>query len=93
MAKKSDLKKDVKFLADDLYSIISVKIAIDGMETQKAIELASKVSLFKTNFLDKVNHPGADKADAKAVKAAYRQIGAELFQQYADLSEELSKAK
>ena len=75
MAKKSDLKKDVKFLADDLYSIISVKIAIDGMDTQKAIELASKVSLFKTNFLDKVNHPGADKADTNTGKASELQIG------------------
>ncbi|MBQ2322203.1 MAG: hypothetical protein II375_06565 [Bacteroidales bacterium] len=119
--KLRNLKKDVLFLAQDLTSIISVKLFFEGIEAQKLDGVAAKVFAFKSEALAQINAPGvsakkpfkSEIAKAKrlnseaAVKAylaakntysrelskAYAAFSKNLFEKYADLSEEISKVK
>lgn len=96
MSNLRNLKKDVSFLCDDLNSLISVKVLVEGADVDKFHDVIAEVANFKSSFLAKANAPAvaapkfADrKATAEqklAVKAAY---GKAVKAAYAQINKDL----
>lgn len=81
MSNLRNLKKDVSFLCNDLNSLISVKVLVEGVEVAKFNDVIAEVAAYKAEFISKANSPAVSApkfADRKAtpeqklaVKAAY----------------------
>lgn len=81
MSNLRNLKKDINFLCQDLNSLISVKVLVEGVELSKFNEVIAEVANYRSSFLAKAGAPevSAPKyADRKAtpeqkaaVKVAY----------------------
>ncbi len=99
MAKLRDLKKDILLLSDDLNSIVSIKVFVENVPLSSVSDLVQKINDFYGSFIDKVNNPGVTvaksdrKAYAKAMRTAYKAISIDLYKQYSDLADEISKLK
>lgn len=81
MSNLRNLKKDINFLCQDLNSLISVKVLVEGVELSKFDDVIVELANYRSNFLAKANDPAVSApkfADSKAtpeqkaaVKAAY----------------------
>ena len=90
MASRRDLKKDIAFLADDLFTNSYFKqVLFENVDQQKLAEVIVKSVDFRNQFMARVNHTDG-KNNPKLVKAYYKKMRIEMMQQYADLSQELS---
>ncbi len=90
MASRKSLKKDIQFLADDLFTNSYLKqVLFDNVDQQKLAEVIVKSVDFRNQFMARINHPDG-KSNPKLVKTYYQKIRKEMMQKYADLSQELN---
>ncbi len=96
MSNLRNLKKDVSFLANDLNTLISVKVLVEGVEFAKFDEAVAKVANYKASFIEQINNPAvsapkaadrkASQEDKVAAKAAYSKA---LKAAYAEINKNL----
>ena len=97
MATKRSLKKDISYLAEDLLTSACIKNSLKGVDLDAASQLIVKIVDFKNETIDKVNNvkvnvPKSEKKEyAKAVKASYSAIKADLLKNFKALAEAVSK--
>ena len=90
MASRRDLKKDIAFLADDLFTNSYFKqVLFDNVDQQKLAKIIVKSVDFRNQFLSRVNHTDG-KNNPKLVKVYYQKLRKEMMQKYVDLSQEIS---
>lgn len=90
MASIKNLKKDVAFFADDIVATLCFKNAVVEGKDEKTSELVIKAMAYKQEFLKKINNCTAAKNDKKAVKAYYRNLCKEVFDEFKKLIDEVN---
>ncbi len=90
MASRRSLKKDIRFLANDLFTNSYLKQAFfDNVDQDKLAEVVVKSVDFQNQLLAKANHPDA-KDNPKMVKDYYKKLRKEMMEKYVSLSEDLN---
>ena len=91
MANIRNLKKDVEFLSQDLFANVCFQSSIEAIDTTAASHLVIEIAEFKKYFIAKINNPGVDTKDAKAIRAAFKGIREEIFAKFADIASKIAK--
>ncbi|MDL2265078.1 hypothetical protein LJC57_05960 [Parabacteroides sp. OttesenSCG-928-G07] len=78
MAKRRDLKKDISYIAGELFTeVLVIKMLFPGIEHDKCDELMTRVIDIQENYLSRVN--GLDAKQNKArVKEYYKKLRTDL---------------
>ncbi|MCF0191044.1 MAG: hypothetical protein HUJ96_07260 [Marinilabiliaceae bacterium] len=89
MANRRDLKKEIKFLADELVSSICVKSIISEQNDDKASELIVKIIAFRDRSVRKVSSYNREDNG----KSQFRDILKEVGEEYNELIKEYDSLK
>ncbi len=82
------LKKDIEFLANDIIATLCVKNSITADKAEKTSELIVKAAAFRNDFTRRVS--ACKDKDAKAVKAYYKTLRTQLFDEFKKLVDEVN---
>lgn len=78
MAKRRKLKKDIGYVAGDLFAeALFCKLYIPGVDKEKAEMVMSRILDMQDDFVRRANHPDG-KDNQKIVKDYYRKFWADL---------------
>lgn len=78
MAKRRKLKKDIGYVAGDLFAeALFCKLYIPGVDKEKAEVVMSRILDMQDDFVRRANHPDG-KDNKKMVKEYYRKFWADL---------------
>jgi len=91
MAKIKDIKKDIRYLCEQLI-IDSLEIAeiVNEDEKQKLLSLISEIAVFHNDLISRANHPdGSD--NSKLVKDYFKNISNDLLSGCSNFYDRLNK--
>lgn len=86
MASRRNLKKDIAFLSSDLVETLCFKNVVMKLDDKAVSELIVKALAFKKEFVDRANHLDA-KENPKMVKAYYKKLYDDMFEEFKNLAE------
>jgi len=79
MAKIRDIKKDIRYLCEQLIiDSLGVAELIDESEQEKILAIVSEIAVFHNDLVTRANHPDG-KDNQKLVKGHFRSIGNDLL--------------
>jgi hypothetical protein len=91
MAKIRDIKKDIRFLCEQLiFDSLEVAELIEESEQEKILAIISEVAVFHNDLVTRANHPDG-KENTKIVKAHFKSIGNDLLNGCNQFYERLNK--
>lgn len=93
MATRRDLKKDISYVAGELFSEVLVcKMLVPGTDKEKADKLMTRILDMQDNFLSRAQRP--DGKDNKAlVKEYYRKLYVDLRTEINAIANEIGDVK
>lgn len=78
MSKRRVLKKDISYVAGDLFTEVLVcKLYVPGVDQEKAEALMTRILDMQEDFVRRAGHPGG-KDNKALVKSYYRKLKADL---------------
>lgn len=78
MSKRRVLKKDISYVAGDLFTEVLVcKLYVPGVDQEKAEVLMTRILDMQEDFIRRAGHPGG-KDNKAVVKAYYKKLRADL---------------
>lgn len=78
MSKRRILKKDISYVAGDLFTEVLVcKLYVPGVDPEKAEVLMTRILDMQEDFVRRAGHPGG-KDNKALVKAYYKKLEADL---------------
>lgn len=90
MASRRDLKKDIRFLAEDLYTNCYLKqVLFDHVSREKIAEIILETMEYQNQFTARVNHPDG-KDNPKLVRTYYQCLRKDLLAGYQTLANKLN---
>jgi hypothetical protein len=91
MAKIRDIKKDIRYLCEQLIiDSLGVAELIDESEQEKILAIVAEIAVFHNDLVTRVNHTDG-KDNTKLVKGHFRSIGNDLLEGSSKFYERLNQ--